>query len=450
MMRCDGGIVRLFITAVVAAVVGCSVGTGPVAGGGDDFPNSLQTLGATITENLGREWSSPVAPVDDSVILAVNGSVVLPQAPTGLPKSTTRNADSLVIDWKIDSSRGLLYLFTTQVTDSTVLHDTTIIKTGTLGDTLLVSKTGVIEYTRVPVRTDRYRFLDHDGDGVLLDPFATVNQAVVTWESEYSRINVRIVSVLAVDAGGDHDFESGQDNKILFASMLNARGPDTLEFYEVTDGDGDGYAVDNARGDSSLVDMRSIKGFDPSQPLVKKTLLGTRYVLFAADSGSNYPVRYSMTEERFSGRVTRGWVVKTDSDSSFYPGDTVNLFITVKPPLADSVENDSAVMKVLLGALPNDSTDDALIGMYARVQKRYGVERDVQFRFDPAAPVGFGKEIDSGSLWLRIDYEKGEWLEINGTISAAVITAQYTDSNGTSLTIRWDRTGKLIDTTEND
>ena len=69
-----------FFAVVLLFLIGCSTDSGVAAGGGDDFPNSIEALGKRINENLSRSYDNPAAVssepfLDPGVSLDINGAV---------------------------------------------------------------------------------------------------------------------------------------------------------------------------------------------------------------------------------------------------------------------------------------------------------------------------------------------------------------------------------------
>ena len=312
------------------------------------------------------------------------------------------------------------------------------------GDTQIVYKGGAVVYTVDPYLVSIYRYFDLDGDSLLLSSSATVKQALAFYENRYP--GGRTESTwLGIDAGEDGAFDTETDNKVISASYLNALGSDTIAFYSVKDADGDGFADDHQSGsDSGLIDVYAVWGAAPERPLVQRSSLNARFVVFSTDKDKNYTIRYRISEE-YAGRTKEVWAQTIGGDSVFLPFDTIDIFQATLPAVYDSLGYDTVSMRVVLGNLPHDSTDDALLGISVHSTKRLGWERECVFTFDSYDPVFTGARPQNGDIYLKIVNENGTWLEALGTVSTSGMDARVTASNGKLYTVKWDTDGKLLE-----
>ncbi len=431
--------------------LGCTLDSGvdPVAGGGDDFPNSkdVRALGKTIASRIGdyASWASTVA-VPDSVVHIESSS---PQLPDRLPESNQlqkRRAAGIAIDSVIyDTSRiadsGMLLVISLRITDALRSADTLAVQWSpeliTGADTSLVifwgrGKTVYLDSGSIV----SYAYEDANGDGIINNPaeerfVASVRQSVRFGEIE-------AVTRLVIDAGSDRDFDDESDNLILASeALVTSGGVDTASWYRITDADGDAIVVDPLR-DSNLVDIDA-RVIDWTTLIQARSW--SRFVVFS-DSTLNYPVKYRANEKSLITPWQRRFLIRgMRPDSSFFAHDTVVAEMATIPALGDSTELDSLCMTVRLGGIPQDSVDDSLIGVDAYTRRRLGRDRTVAFSFVSQSPVAHGDEPSAGEMSYQVWYRDDTWAKIEGEFSEARISAAYNTSEGDSGTIAWDRQG---------
>jgi hypothetical protein len=432
----------IFIISVVAALLaGCTVQPVQQQAGGDDFPNMIASAGTEIAGNLNQSWENPASA--SSKALSGMGQTALPDLNVGvpvgkrlvLPKRTARDTVSFQIDLT-----GLISVFVTSATDSTIKRDTLIAKIrGT--DTLLVALRGIVIRTRLPLTVESYRYVDFDGDSLLINPGAQKQQALAVYQRQALTGTTEMVTAV-VDAGSDGDFQKEADNRFVRYSLTITLGADTLSYAEISDADGDGYLVDNGSSvDSCMVDIVT-KSHELLQPATTTT---ARMVVFTADSMKNYAVRYGVVN-RYLGRTVTWRIVAADGDTTFYPGDTINVSRIVEPAGSDSFATDTCVLRAVLGADPRDSLDDALIGISLHTTNRSG--RETVFRWNAATPVKSGQLPRDGTVFFRLASIDKSWIEVTGTISETSISAEVTTSGGKKYTVVWDSSGQQLSITE--
>jgi hypothetical protein len=101
-------------------------------------------------------------------------------------------------------------------------------------------------------------------------------------------------------------------------------------------------------------------------------------------------------------------------------------------------------LQALLGPDPQDSLDDALIGIYLHSTFRKGAGREVVFSWNAAAPVKSGQVPHNGTVYYKSTFSDGQWLEVDGTINETAINAAVSTSGGKRYMVSWDSTGKQL------
>jgi len=283
-----------------------------------------------------------------------------------------------------------------------------------------------------------YRYEDADGDSVVNHPTASTWRAKATFGTAIG--SYAETTVFDIDAGPDKDFDSDSDNVIYESFYLKTNGIDTLRYYVMKDADGDGAVVDAGSADSCLVDLRyeSRSAF-----LSTTTSLSIRWVVFPHDTSRSYMIR-ACGFETSSQATVHTTIFGTRPDSCFYAGDTAQLTVVSVRPFDGCVQTDTAYMTVKLGPVPNDSTDDSLLAAHAHATACSGSERDVTFSFASATPIGRGQKPIAGTFMYAVAYGGGESAAVQGSFDQTGIAAIYTDSQGNSLQILWDRDGAVV------
>jgi hypothetical protein len=285
------------------------------------------------------------------------------------------------------------------------------------------------------------RYDDLDGDGELNNPSAPFSRASAYFEIRTFPGPV-LITRMNIDAGEDLDFETDSGNITLSMNYVKILSGDTVEFYELTDADGDSIILITGSPDSCQVNFeyRSNQGtiLAPSKAVVK-----AGYVVFPKDSLKSYPVYiYSSEVSRLSTSVFR--IYGHGPDSTFFPGDTAKGEIIRTESAGSCIAVDTLILTVKLGPAPNDSVDDSLCALYARSIKCNGTERDVIFSFVSDLPVANGSAPVAGSLSYYMKNDFDEWLNAEGTFDSEGITIDYSDSRDNAFEAIIDREGKVI------
>ncbi|MFW5813733.1 MAG: hypothetical protein ACOCXC_05320 [Fibrobacterota bacterium] len=422
-------IVLFFVPLAAFLFYGCS-SPEVVSGGGDDFPNSMQVLGARVAENLEKEWNTPSGKINYDDMIKGTGEIM--NIPSGLAKRTGAAA--------ADSSHFQItgeFLRVYHRTDSTVVIDTIYYEISG-DDTLLVKRCGVKERTKIPLTKERYLFADLDGDGYYENPESDVNRAYVEYLTTAAYGSVLVKA--GIDAGPDRSFATDNDNGVLYFSSLvtNARG-DTVELKDYR-GVGNETAVISGGvvNDSVTVAAREIV-----TPNGNRLETVSRYIVFPLDSTRSYLIGHSAVEKRLGVRIETK-VRTAAGDTLFGPGDTVRMEKVRFPLQTDSVAVDSTVVEALLGEWSGGEYEASMLALHVFTSRRLGRERTFRMSFVSDTPVPLGSKPSEGTLDLTVEYMDEQWQKLQGRVSPGEISALYTDSKGNDRTVTWDRSGRVI------
>jgi len=424
------------IAVVVLLLAQCS--TGPsVAGGGDDFPNSFSALGKRVQNNIKSDWSIDTGM--SSQLSKINTSFEIKNPLTkSLQKLQISGCDST---W-VRIERNLLYISKMTCSDTSVTVDTAILRFSQTDTSLFYYSQKVIS-KQLPFKVDLCSYSDLDGDSILVGANVKAAKASVIYETKIPGGINRFIRT-DVDAGTDLNFVTAGDNKILYFSALTMLAADTLEYYEITDADQDGFVIGNC--DSSIVDYLSLT--KERIGLVNKKVYA-RYCIFPSATSKNYPIRYSVSE---SGG---GWLINTfiktiHGDTNFYVGDTIDLVRTVELSPGDTLLSDTASIRAARFKQSDGAISHKLVGIHVHTTLKKGREREFIFNFKPETPILDGAVPDSGIIQMTVMRDNSGIIDVSGTLSGSQLSVIITDWDGTRYAVIWDKDGNVVKATKID
>lgn len=414
----------------------CSVdhGTEPLAGGGDDFPNpAIETVGSRIAADIdsAAAWRTTFAVPAEIPALAEHEP-----APRALTKrgTLTRVAADTTLD-STELAAGIMRYCIADTLPGRYRYDTIAVRWDETaydsidGNEHLIALYGAIHH-RGTFRIDRYRYEDADGDGLVYDSSTLVNRVWLTyaiteglWRRTYRTLN---------DPGADNRFDT-DDDRLLAAEATVLLGTDTVEHHLATDADGDSVLIAGGT-DSCRVDLSSTV-----VALTGRSTLTARFMVFPADSTSNYCIRFAAAEVgAFNDTV---WMAMTGTDGGeALPGDIARL-VHVSTAAGSRSRRDTLAVTVLLGPDPADSLDDGLIAAYAHSVRPAATTGPVDATFwfeNTGTPL---TTVTSGIFTYALSYADGAWASLQGTFDPRRIEALWEDSAGNRLRVSWARDG---------
>jgi hypothetical protein len=400
-----------------------------VAGGAEDFPNTLSSLGAATAWNLADhgEWDqfSNIPAIDpgeaDSLVagpqvLAKPGSPAFPGVPgvagtasgAALPK--TAAADTAEWDYSDTSSLGVARRIARGATALRIRTDTTTVRWddkaragAPLAELTLLESRGSEDW-RLTARLTAYRFENTDSAGGF--------DRAAFYERLPRPGGIYHHKLLVVQPGPDGDFAAKADNVPAYYGTLRTRAGDTLDAFEVKDADGDGLLWAPG-GDSGLVDVRHRQTEPALRPAVARFTQRMRAVLFK-DGARTYPVAYAENRTDKDGRQVVFTVRGTRADSAFGPGDTVTAVVRTVP----SPDSEGRVLErtgryvIQLPADPADHAGRALLRFSMETRWREGAFPKgrlsaTRLDFIPDAPILPGRLDLAGTLKLEAELAGG-------------------------------------------
>jgi hypothetical protein len=410
----------LAVLASAALLGGCLFDT-KVAGGAEDFPNTIASLGMTASQNLGEhsEWDqfSNISAVDLS---GADPLVVAPRAKasgTGAPlaKATSGNpADSCV--GRTDTTYDLSDTATLRIgrrflkTETSLCHetDTTVFRwddkadDGIPGNELrLESRGGLLRILTRVLRA--YRFENTDSTGGF--------DRATFYERDQKPSGMVHHKLHVVKPGPDGDFAAKADNRPVYYASARTLAGDTLDAFDVSDADGDGELW--GAGDSGLVHVRALQTEPVLRPSVARFTQALRAMSFR-QSGKTYPVAYHEVRTDRNGRSVSFTLAGPRKDSAFGPGDTVWVsVVTVTGPEEEArFSRKASRFQVELSPDPGAFSRNRLLKYVMETTWKPGAFRKglitaTRLTFIPATPVSSGTLPIEGTLLLEAEFADG-------------------------------------------
>ncbi len=452
---------RLFAAASgaqgLAALLLLAACTGDRLAGGDDFPNSVTTLGRVAVEESAEpdDWNAwkraPATPpgVYDSTrvpdAVPDGGGAVLALAAAGdilgqlgavAPWLDISGALRTVDTLAPEPGSGARRTVRVQSSDAFTARDTTWSLPGA----------GGAEVLRVSGRLDlaegghrAFAFEDDDGDGVLAARPGRPNIAKIRLETAAAgRVEE---TFLRVAAGADLNFGARGDNALLELRVVVRAGADTLLSRVLRPADG-GMAIYDPLSDSSRVEVEERKRLEDGS----LEELFYESVVFA-DSARNYPARFRSVLTTGAGRLETT-LLGRDSLAPFAFGDTGRVRKVFESSAAeDTLELSETVYHAMLGGSARSFSDNRLLRVERRRFFRHGDRSETLYRLDLDPPVPDGGEpAGPGALGMRIDFRQGGWIVFEGAASGRGYVGTWVNHQGRKGAAVFDSLGGYVAT----
>ena len=445
--------------ALLAAAMlsACFSSEGGVAGG-DDFPNSVETLGKAAADERAdstEEWNAyrdapstppgvydstdapdgppendPPAKRPAEVGVAVNLGNASDRVPPGREIAGAVRAVVQVPD-----TGGLVRAVRMQTLGSIEARDTTWYRTeGVPPARRALRSSGVVTYAGVNARSERFAYEDADGDGVLTPAGArSLSRARFTVTYPSGRTENRTV---VFSAGPDLSFQRSVDNVHRFQETVHVVGGDTVLRITLRPLPGDSAYRDPARA-VNHVDVEHVAR-------VAGVTVTRRYrAEVRADSARNRATRFTREVETAAG-VTVTELLGRDSMPDFAPGDTGRVRVTFAGADArDSLLSSETVYRVRLADTAQGHAGNRLLGVERDKVFRSGPVAAVRWSLTPVSPVIDGERPRDGDVALRVDLRGGGWVNFVGSADSSGFTGVWSDSLGRGGAVRFDAQGRI-------
>ena len=158
-----------------------------------------------------------------------------------------------------------------------------------------------------------------DGDGIVNGEPQYANSARVQTEVLFIT-GIKEEGTIDVTSGPDKDFDTEEDNQIISLSWQKTKNGNLKGSAAFVDADGDGFVLNKASQEPSLVDVSLYEADNPFKPFVDHSQLEMRLEV-TGDNQDGRIIKISGEEVFKSGRVNRVWAVNSQGDSILSPDD---------------------------------------------------------------------------------------------------------------------------------
>jgi hypothetical protein len=438
-------IYTILITALLSLMTSCTTSNQITEGGGDECPNSIITLGKQLAQTIDQssEWDTSYTNASETPSVNSVPAIDVSSSKISQTKSLGKTA------------RGLPTITLTSVIPAltqTIYDTIVVVYDNTLTDSIknnesIVAKWGTI-VPRIGKRTEYYRYLDHDGDSLLINPSAAKSTARIIWGTFFNDSqSTNKITTLIINGGTDNNFQTESDNQQLQFSIVRiVNSNDTIQYSKWTDADNDGVLNKQGSADSSIVDVTETGKILTTSTNNEKYTRQSRIIVYT-DSIRNALVRFKETVEYENGTSQSIIFLRQNGDSTFMRNDTVNFNKVTTHTSQDSIWSDSLKIKLILGPYMAIRADDAVVGVWHKIT--YGISQSritnsKIFSFTPLRPIYNKNHPVAGIFEYRIENFDNTWELTRGTLSKESITADYNNSQGENATVLWDRIGVVI------
>jgi hypothetical protein len=420
----------------------------PVAGGGDDFPNS-KTVASALAQNtqLYADWNQFGEVPDsqttnlnaaDSLIIAAVGSH------TGLTKTTAPQlgADSIVWDLR-DSSQGFVALYrirdeilTLTSEKRTVRYDAAV-KDSIIGNEFVLALAGTIE-NKITKAILEYYLFDTDKNGFFDLAFVRYTMPVL---GIYYQTSVWATS------GNDNNFTVREKRRLNRVMTLQILGADTLQLTDIRDADGDSAIFRHGIANSvtATIKNRSLYPILTNQRVL--STIDLRATLPATDSS-----RWEVQTFHCSGLYTDGHreivtIAGYGPDSLLTANDSAYvLFEHLSAPAAGTYDSTSVRFSVKMGSSVNDKQNHALLSYAITHSNNHLNLRYILFSFVSGAPIYPGTPSDSigGTIHAEVRFDNGTSGWATAVFGNNVFDVTYQPPEGDEVHFKCNKAGEIL------
>lgn len=394
--------------------------------GGEDFPNSLETLARALERDV--DSSEGWNPLDEATLAlsdsALDDSVGWGAARAGaLACLDTSGLDLLDGGW-IRYSRtrcGALYASADTIEFRVDGSDTLLRRV--VSDSIRM-RDGA-RSLRILVDGD----LD-SGDGSYRRPLdsGTVLATLLRVSGRWT-----VVESLVVDAGPDLSWDTESDNRMRRATRTVLRSGDSLERWSLRPLLGVGSIL--GEGDSGLAILERTTWLEAA------TRRERGIVEVFGDGRANYPVAWSVAVVADAGDTLAREVRGPGDSGAFRPGDTA-VFLERGRSGSDSVHLEASSR---LGPDPRTDQDDSLLAfLVVRLRTSSRSERWTRLSFTADTPLPAGQTLRNGVISIEVRSEEGAWTRFEGRLNDGVAAGTWSRSDGAEGTAELGTDGSVI------
>jgi hypothetical protein len=419
----------------------------PVAGGGDDFPNS-KTVASALAQNtqLYADWNQ-FGEVPDSQTTNLNAadSLVIAAAGsrTAMAKTTAPQlgADSIVWDLG-DSSLGTVSLyrirddiFTLTIEKRTVRYDAAA-KDSVIGNEFVLAIAGTIE-NKISKATLEYYLFDTDKNGFLDLAFVRHTQPVL---GIYYQTSVWATS------GNDNNFTVREKRRLNRVLTLQVLGADTLQLTDIRDADGDSAIFRHGIANSvrATIKNRSLYPILTNQRVL--SAIDLRATLPAADS-CHWEMKIFHCSSLFTdGHREMVTIAGNGSDSLLIPNDSAYVLFEHLSAPANTYDSTTVRFAVKLGSSVNDKSGHALLSYAIIHSNNHSNLRYILFSFASDAPIYPGTPSDSvgGTIHAEVRFDNATSGWVTAVFGSGVFDVTYQPPKGDVVHFKCNKAGEIL------
>jgi hypothetical protein len=445
---------KLLSCALIAIALGLATGCTTsavdpgVAGGGDDFPNSKNTVASTLAQNtqLYSNWNQfGQVPDTQSTDLAAADSLIASATTThtALSKPASGKALSDSISWDLsDSASGTVLQYRvrddllTLTSEKRVIRWDLAARDSIVGNEFVVALAGTVE-NKITKAVLEYYFFDTDQNGFFDLAFIRFTQQVL---GIYYQTSVWAVS------GNDNNFTVREKRRMYRVMNLQILGADTLQLTDIRDADGDSAIFKHGVVNTVTATIRS-KSLYPvltNQPAVSAVSL--RASLPATDSSHWAVQTFHSASVYGDGHSENVTIAGTLADSILRPNDSaVIIFQSLSAP-APSYDSTTVRFSVILGASINDKQHHALISYAITYVNNHQNVRSLLYSFVSEAPIYPATSPDSigGTIHADVTYADGTSGWATAVFGDGIFDITYQPPTGSLVQFKCTKDGTVL------
>ncbi|MCB9496318.1 MAG: hypothetical protein H6686_05465 [Fibrobacteria bacterium] len=402
----------------------CGSSSGERTAGGEDFPNSLEALGAALVESLdsSRSWNA-LENASPGTISGTNSDIAsaAPAAARRVllecrPESTT----TLSGDWAV--------IFSVECPEEGGRkYDSLVIRPAdSLVRILVKDSTGPLGLVGV---RETYRPAD-----TTLTGFPLLGSRLPIRILRKERLGGLVTTTnLVIDGGPDSSYAAGADNGLWSGSRMVVReNGDTLDRWSVLPWPDTSGPIYTHPTDSGLVTL------DRRQVLGTGGIRTESSVIQAfREESRNYPRRFRSRLERDGDAWVEQAVFGSRQDSTFFPGDTA-IFRKVRVLSRDTLL-ETVLVRTSLD--PVDRQGDRLVRLTSH--RLHGADgRQVFLDAQPDHPLEPDAPFTDGTIELRVIRASGDTLRFQGRMTGGTSQGTWKSSDGSGHVV-FDNRGKV-------
>jgi hypothetical protein len=440
----------VLVSIVIGLATGCSTNAVDpgVAGGGDDFPNSKNTVASTLAQNtqLYSDWNQfGQVPDSQSTDLATADSLVASATGThtALSKASSGKALNDSISWDLsDSASGTVLLYRvrddllTLTSEKRAVRWDLAARDSVVGNEFVIALEGTVE-NKITKSVLEYYFFDTDQNGFFDLAFIRFTQQVL---GIYYQTSVWAVS------GNDNNFTVRAKRRMYRVMNLQILGADTLQLTDIRDADGDSAIFKRGVVNAVTATIRS-KSLYPvvtNQPAISAVSLRAS---FPATDSSHWVVQtFHSTSVYSDGHSENVTIAGTQADSILRPNDSaVIIFQSLSAP-ALTYDSTTVHFSVMLGASINDNQHHALLSYAITYVNNHQNVRSLLYSFVSDAPIYPATSPDSigGTIHADVSYADGTSGWATAVFGDGIFDVTYQPAAGSSVHFKCTKDGVVL------